>query len=189
MGQRISRTDVLVNLRNAALDPEDASSYRLRIVGDPQGEEAAQHGSPKLKLIASRWLSISQTALAQRAIYLQTFQLRDGMVTITADVSAKDAAVQLGDVVTIQTADIVDRTGQASTTRCVVIKREPIQAGSTYRYTLQPLPQFGRSLLFSVNTMPDYDDASALEREQGGFIAANTRPYFSDNSEAYVFTE
>lgn len=189
MGERISRTDVLMDLRNGALDPQDASSYRLRVVGDPQGEQASQHGSSKLKLIASRWLSVSQITLAQRAIYLQTYQLRDGRVTITAEVSAKDAWVQLGDVVTISSSDIVDRKGAAQATRCVVIKREPIKAGSTYRYTIQPLPQFGRALLFADNATPDYDDATPLQREQAGFIAADTRPYFSDNSEAYVFTE
>lgn len=189
MGERISRTDVLLDLRNGALDPQDASSYRLRVVGDPQGEDAAQHGTPKLKLIACRWFTVAQTTLAQRAIYLQTYQLRDGRITHTCDVSAKDAWVQLGDVVTLQTQDVVDRTGAPRQTRCVVIKREPIRAGSSYRYTLQPLPQFGRALLIAPNSAPDYDDATPLEREQMGFIAENTRPYFPDNSEPYVFTE
>ena len=90
---------------------------------------------------------------------------------------------------TISSSDIVDRTGSPQTHRCVVIKREPIKAGSSYRYMLQPLPQFGRALLFADNATPDYDDATPLQHEQAGFIAADTRPYFSDNSEAYVFTE
>jgi hypothetical protein len=189
MAERISRTDVLLDLRSAALDPKEASSYRLRLIGISYGEGPAEHGSAKPKLLASRWLAVNQVGLAGRAAYLISAQLRNGRTTITVEVSAKDAALRLGDVVTLISQDLIDRTGQPESMRCVIVRREPISTGGRYRYVLQPLPSFRRAAVITANDHPDYEHSTALQKEQWAYIAGNGPPWFPDGNQPYLITE
>ena len=189
MAERVSRTDILLDLRSAALDPKEASSYRLRVVGIPSGESPAEHGSAKPKLLASRWLAVNQVTLATRAAFLISAQLRNGRTTIQTEVSAKDADLRLGDVVTLTSQDLIDRTGPPESMRCVIVRREPIAAGGRYRYSLQPLPSFRRAAIITPSVHPDYDHSTSLQKEQWAYIGANTPPFFPDNGQPYRITE
>jgi hypothetical protein len=186
---RVSRTDICMDLRSAALDPTDASSYRFRLVGIPQGDGATEHGSERLMLLASRWLAVSQVLLAERAAYLMTLQLRDGRQTIVVEVAAKDAAANLGDAIILESADLVDRTGQPRQVKCVAVKREALMAGSRYRFTLQPLPYAQRVCFLTDVSLADYDAGTSAEHAKWGYLAAATRPYFTDNTDAYIIVE
>ena len=183
---RVSRCDVAIDLRNPTKDPKDVSSYRVRVVGLPQGEEATQHGSPKVRLIASRWLASNQQSLALRASWLVTSQLRDGRRTVTVEVSAKDATVQIGEVVALRSRDLVDRKGQIQTVRGLVIKREPVREGSAYRYTLDRQTSGGRFIYLCQTGLPTYSTATASQRDPGWFLAPAGGGPFGIDDPAYV---
>jgi hypothetical protein len=182
IAERVSRTDVLVDLRNPVKDARDASSYKVRMVGLSQGEEATEHGKHKLKLIPSRWLSSGQISIAIRTSYAITSQLRDGRQTITVEVAAKDASLTIGDVVAVSARELVDRRGVLTPQRCVVSKREPIDAGSRYRYLLERANAGARFIFLCDTGTPEYSLASASERDPGWFLgpADGTGPIAGD---------
>lgn len=187
LGERVSRTDVLLDLRSADRDPKDASSYRVRLLGLDQGESATEHGSPQVRLIATRWIATDQIALAARAAFQVTAQLRDGRQTIVVEVGAKDANRQIGDVIEIVSKDIVDTTGQPMRTRTIVIRREAIRPGSTYRYTLERVPFGGRFAFLTDLDTPDYPDAAGYQRDPGGFFAPADGSGFGPANPPYRF--
>lgn len=171
MAARVSRCDVALDLRSADKDPSKLESYRVRVVGQELGAEATAHGSSQVRVITSQWLSSAQTDLAIRASFQVAAQLRDGRQTYVVEVAAKDAARQIGDNLRLLTRDLVDRTGQATATRCIVIKREALVPGSRYRYTLERVPFDGRFAFYVDPSTPDYDDAEEFQRDPGGFYA------------------
>jgi hypothetical protein len=184
---RVSRCDVAIDLRSADRDPGNASSYRVRVIGVPLGEEATEHGSSKVRLIASRWISADQTSLAVRASWLTTSQLRDGRKTIGVEVSAKDAWAQMGDTVAVSSRDLIDRTGAPSLVRGVVVRREAVAAGSRYRYLLERLALSGQRFIYLTDTgLPEYDDATDEERDPGWFLAGSGGAAFGPDDPAYV---
>lgn len=187
MGARISRCDVAIDLRSADKDPKSATSYRARVLGVSQGAGPDQHGSEKIKLIATRWINSSQTSLAIRASWLTTNQLRDGRQTLGVEVSAKDATPTLGDVVAIAARDLIDRSGRPMTVRAIVIRREAVAAGSRYRYLLERLAQSGsRFIYLSPTGLPAYAGASAAQRDPGWFLAGVGGAAFGPNDPPYV---
>jgi len=189
LAERVSRTDVLLDLRSGDKDPKDSSSYRVRLLGISQGAEAEEHGSEKVKLIGTRWLSVAQIALAARASAQTTGQLRDGRQSIQVEVAAKDANRQIGDVIDIRSKDIVDRTGQPLTTRGIITKREAITYGSRYRYSIEVIP-FGIGTRFAFYTdtdIPDYDDAADYQRDPGGFYGPADGSGFGPQDPSYLY--
>jgi hypothetical protein len=184
--ERVSRCDVAIELRDPTKDAKELGSYRVRVVGLPQGEEATQYGSPKVKVLTSRWLSANQASLALRASWLVTSQLRDGRRTIDVEVSAKDAYVQIGEVVALQSRDLVDRRGQVQTVRGLVIKREPVREGSAYRYTLDRQTSGGRFIHLCPVGLPDYPSATASQRDPGWFLAPAGGGPFGVDDPPYV---
>ncbi len=170
LGERVSRCDVVMDMRSAANDPKELASYRIRVIGEAQGEAVTEHNSPQLHLVATRWFDSSDVPLALRTASQITEQLKDGRLTFQVEVGAKDAGRSIGDVIELLTKDIVDRNGAAKRTRCFVVKREAVVPGSRYRYTLEIAPFNGRFAFMTDTPYPDYDDATAEERDPGAFM-------------------
>lgn len=184
MGQRISRTDIFMNLRTVTSDPKTLTSFRVRLLGNAQGEGDTEHGSAKLpnQPMRTRWLTSAQLSLASRASNQVTSQLRDGRKTAICEVAAKDANRQIGDIVDLKTRELVDRNGAELQTRYIVEKRTIIKAGSSYRYLLEELPFGGRYAFLCPTGMPAYDDASDAERDPGWYLSpADNEPFDSLN--------
>lgn len=169
--ERVSRTDALISLRSPVKDAKDQASYRIRVVGERMGEGATEHGTEQVKVIATRWFAASQLTLAERACQQSTLISRDGRQTFQVEVSAKDSARQIGDVLDLLSRDIIDRNGVRSRTRVVVTKREVVKEGSLFRYTLERLPFVGRYAFYTAADCPDYADAATLQKDPGGFYA------------------
>lgn len=185
--ERVSRTDVLMSMRSPVLDPKVSSSYRVRVLGIEQGAGVTENQSSKVKLLASRWLSPNQVSLAVRASYQMTAQLRDGRKTVVVEVASKDSSREIGDILELLTKDIVDTSGQPKRTRGMVVKREPIEAGSRYRYTLELIPFGGRFAYFTDDPFPMYADATAGERDPGAFFTDAAGGGLGPNQSPYIF--
>ncbi len=188
ISERVSRCDILIDLRSADKDPKEASSYRTRVVGAPLGEDVTENGSAQVKLMASRWLTSSQIGLAVRASAQTTLQMRDGRQTYTVVVAAKDAGRQVGDILEILTREIVDRNGEPTRVRCVVVKRDPVAAGSQYTYLLEKVPFGGRYAFMTAVGIPDYASAPAYLRDPGAFMANAAGAAFGPNDPPYLMS-
>jgi hypothetical protein len=170
ISQRISRTDVLMDLRSPILDPRNASSYRARLIGIEIGAEAIKHGKSQLKLLPSRWIQSTRLDIAERTSYQTTSFLRNGRKTIDLKVAAKDASAKIGDCVAVKSRDLVDRTGAPAIVKCLVCKRSIVSPGSVYSYGLEQFPDEGRLSYIVDDSTPEYLLASAEQRSPGAFI-------------------
>ncbi len=185
MAERVSRSDVYLDLRTATSDPKTLTSYRTRLIGTPQGE--ADHGSEQLakEPLRTRWIARSQVDLAVRASNQITSQLRDGRKLAICEVSAKDANRQIGEIIDIKTQDLVDQDGNELQKRYVIEKREPIKPGETYRYTLEEVPFGGRYAYLCPTGTPDYASASDAQRDPGWFLSPADNEPISTLDPAY----
>jgi len=176
MEDRVSSLDVLMVMTSATAQIDEAGSYRIRVVGQSLGAGDLEHKSAKIQQIATRWLDRAQTAVAIRASYQTAKQLENGRVTYSFETSAKDAWLQLGDIVDIQSADLIDTEGAVVTTRAMVVKRDIVQTGSKYRYVAEQFVFSGRfayvtDALVGSLPFPDYDNATADQRDPGWFLS------------------
>jgi hypothetical protein len=186
MTARVSRCDILIDLRSAERDPKDYASYRIRVVGAEEGNGATENKTSQVHVIASRWLSANQVGLAERASSQITTQLRDGRQTLQVEVAAKDAIASIGDLLNVSTKDIVDRNGEPETIRCMVVKREAMAVGSKYRYLLERFPFTGRFAFMTDIDCPDYDDATTEQKDPGGFMGNADGSDFGPQDPVYV---
>lgn len=176
MEDRVSSLDVLMVLSNGAAQINEAASYRIRVVGQSLGAGTLEHKSAKVQQIATRWLDRTQTAVAIRASFQTAKQLENGRVTYSFETSAKDAWLQLGDIVDIQSADLIDTEGAVVTTRAMIVKRDIVQVGSKYRYVAEQFVFDGRFAYVTPATVgslpyPDYANATADQRDPGWFLS------------------
>lgn len=176
MEDRVSSLDVLMVMTNGVAQIDEASSYKIRVVGQSLGAGTLEHKSAKIQQIATRWLDRAQTAIAVRASFQTAKQLENGRITYSFDTSAKDAWLQLGDIVDIQSADLIDTEGEVVTTRAMIVKRDIIQVGSKYRYVAEQFVFDGRFAYVTPATVgslpyPDYANATADQRDPGWFLS------------------
>lgn len=170
--ERVSRADVLLDLRTPVEDAEKSISYRLRLLGRSSGAGQYEHGSERVRPYLSRWLRASQLSSAVRASITYGGMLRDGRVRYRLMVRAASATVGIGEVVRLQSRDITDTTGHASPTLALVVGREEAVPGSKWRYTLEYFPWEGRFIYLNDTTDPTtYAAATAEERDPGWYLS------------------
>lgn len=186
MSARVSRCDVLIGLRTPVDDEEKQASYRVRVIGRSQGNTETEHRGPSLVSFLSRWLSEGQAGIASRTTYQLTAYLRDGRKTIDFDVASKDAFLKIGDLIELQIRDSVDTEGNPIPQLGLLTRKQTIEQGSVYRYRIELTPSLvSRFAYIMPNDAPEYDDASASQRDPGGFIS-NVNNIGLDNDPPYV---
>lgn len=178
MGERVSRADVLIQPRSWSAEMDEQSTYRVRVLGQETGDGETQHKTSQVAVIMTRWLDSEQINLAVRAGYQTAASLRDGLVTYTIEVPAKDASLRIGEIVLVHTRNIVDRDGTVAPKRMLLTKRTPSVLGGKYIYKCRELPFVGRFSFFTAANLgdsqetdfPDYDNASDAQRDPGAFF-------------------
>ena len=169
---RISRADVLMDLRTPVADAEMAISYRLRLIGRSSGAGATEHGSEQVRIYASRWLDRNQISRALRASITYAGMLRDGRISFDVAVPASAATVGLAEVIRLQSRDLVDTTGQPKSVLAIVVRREERIGGSQFRYSLEFFPWEGRFIYLNDTTDPGaYALATEAERDPGWYLS------------------
>lgn len=171
VSKRVSRADVAFNLRSPVANPNELRSYRTRIFGKSQSIGPGLFKEEQPRLVLTRFLD-GQEALALRASWTIANQLRDGRVTYRFELSAKDAGLGLGDVVRIRSRDLVDETGAPRPTLAMVVRREPIQRGHSYRYVAERFIFDARFAFMTDAPFPDYVAASPAQRDPGAFMGS-----------------
>jgi hypothetical protein len=176
MEDRVSSLDVLMVMINGAAKIDETQSYKIRVVGDSIGAGEYEHKSAKIQQMATRWLDRTQTAIAVRASFQTAKQLSDGRVTYAFEIAAKDAWLELGDIVDIESRDIIDTEGEVVTQRAMIVKREIAAMGSKYRYTAERFVFSGRFAYVTDSSVgslpfPTYEDATADQRDPGWFLS------------------
>lgn len=171
---RITRSVVFYDQVDPTKSLDDYTNYRsqrIRIDGEAETEAYAD-GSIRERRIYSRWIRTDSNSLLLGATLLFRYRETPEYATITLD--GKDRDIAVGDVVDVQTADLVDAFGALQVKRWQVIEIEETSPGHSVRAKLQSYEFVGRFGFWMDEGSPDYDDATDEEKLGGLFWAEDT---------------
>lgn len=168
---RITRSVVFYDQVDPTKSLDDYTNYRsqrIRIDGEAETEAFAD-GSIRERRIYSRWIRADSNSLLLGATLLFRYRETPEYATITLD--GKDRSVAVGDVVDVETADLIDAFGTLKVKRWQVIEVEETSPGHSVRVKLQSYEFVGRFGFWMDDGAPDYEDATADEKTTGLFWA------------------
>lgn len=102
---------------------EPNNFLRGRIFIDADAEGANEYNDRRVKIVFSQWFGDANNGAALSTVSRWAGYYRDAPLEIEASIDAKDASIREGDAVTVTVSQIVDTTGAALATPCIVIKR------------------------------------------------------------------
>jgi len=157
--ERITQVWVYYTQRDPTEDLSDPQNFKhISITADLVAESDELYGQKAIRSIYSRWLPTAAEAL-QTASRLATRYV-DIPLEMTFDVDAKDRALWVGDVITINNFRIRDAHGTVDTSRYYMItSAKEVVPGERMRYTAVDATLSGFIALISGNSQPDYNPA------------------------------
>lgn len=183
--QRMTRVSYFFKPRNFLDDlnkPKNYENRRIRIDAEVENPLAAG-GKIFENAIYSRWARTFGNALLVGSALLQRYRLPPEYATL--DLDAKDRALEVGDVIDLETRYILDSEGNPVESRWQIIGLGEPRPGHSVQAELQSYSFFGKFAVIMENDAPDYVDATASERLNGCWIAENTG-LMPDGSDPYL---
>ena len=156
----------------APFDPTKTDRANYRVINgqvEELNERPAAAGKAYTLEILARW--VQTEAHAQFLIAYILARYRNVPRFLTIHVSAQDRTITVGDVCDVTTREIVDTEGRFRDERWQVISWAEIRPGEVYLLDMQSYDLVGRFGAWMDDLDPDYDTATAEERETGGFWA------------------
>lgn len=175
--------------------PTKKSNYKrldVRIDSDLE----VQTGEPRIKRIFSRWLNNSAESSISEYTKRLLDQFQEVPVVTTFCLDAKDRdRIWTGDVIQMTSKQLTDETGLAIPILYQIISAEEVESGHKVKYKAQSIGtkdgtsgsgSTGERLCYIVDdATPDYDSASAAEKDpEGGFLSDDEND-FSDGLPPY----
>lgn len=170
---RITRSVVFYDQVDPTKTLDDYTNYRsqrIRIDTEAEADEYAD-ASIRERRIFSRWIRTDANSLLLGASLLFRYRVTPEYATLTLD--GKDRSIAVGDVLDLETADVIDASGSARVTRWQVIEAEETTPGHSVRFVLQSYEFVGRFGFWMDTGAPDYDAATDEEKDEGMFWADN----------------
>lgn len=169
-------------------DPTQALSSKTmkKLVVAVDGDNP--YGEDRIKVIYSRWFGefgddAAATIISERLIARYKTVPRN----LSCTLDFKDmASIDLTGLVEAQTRLITDDTGAVEPYSMQVLYREEVEPGLSFRIEAQTFNIEGRFGWIMLDTAPDYDSASALEKAEGCFIVDEAILSFPDGTDPYV---
>lgn len=183
--QRMTRITVYYGRRNPTVGLEDATNYatvRQRIDGDAELPQYAD-GTVRDQIRYSRLIRADYNAVLLGATLLQRYVQTPEYIQL--EIAEKDADIQIGDVIAVESHDVIDTLGNPVRKFWQVIEWEEIEPGFRYRILGQSFVLFSRAAFIMANDAPDFADATEAEKINACYITRNdgTMP---DDSVGYV---
>lgn len=169
----------------APFDPTktDLANYKvIDGVVEATNEAPQAAGKPFVLEIKADWVNTSVHAQFLIARILSRY--RNVPRFLTFRVSAKDREIQIGEVCDVTTSEVVDSEGRVKSERWQVISIGQAVPGEVYILDTQTFDLIGRFGAWMDASDPDYDVATAAEREAGGWWADNDG-LMPDGSDGY----
>jgi len=162
----------------------DDSNYGIKILtADPTSYTL--YGGVKSRKIYTRWLDQGDQTTMLIASTRLLRRLLSAPKRITVKLDEKDSDIKLVDVLNLQSDLVSGSDGVSVPTLFQVIGRSEPVPNVNVEVTLQSYNFAGRNPYIAPPGTPDYNTATAAEREAFSFISAPSAPYFPDNSEPY----
>lgn len=161
---RITAAAIYYELSTAVANRKEAASYlRGEINIDADAQSANEYGDVRQTVEFSRWFNAANAAAMKSWASRRVIYYRDAPADIQFALDAKDAAVQVGDLVDVSSGFIVGADGEPETQRVLVTKRAVDDRGRiaiTARTTV-----FNRRYAFiAPSGHPNYTSANEAER-------------------------
>lgn len=178
----------IINVMHVAFERIDytesgkVTNYRsIESVAHGASDNAEFTGTTKPEIIYADWIAQpgEAFALASRTVAEYAF----GKQLINFAMDAKDAAVWLGDIVSIQTKNLQDVTGGGRTVDVQITRAN--EDGTTVKYEALIASFEGRYIFFAPDAVPDYDSATDEEKTKYGFFADDNELVGSADDPAY----
>lgn len=163
-------------------ESKNYATQRIRI--DAEAESAAYADGTVRNLVwYSPLVRTDANAVLVQALFLTRY--RETPRYLELEISDKDSALGIGDVVTVTSYDEIDTLGNPATEPWQIIEWEEIEPGFKYRIMCQSFILFERPFFIMDDLAPDFAVASDAQKEQAGYITNNdgTMP---DGSVGYV---
>lgn len=182
---RRTRVTIYYDRRDPTKSLDDATNYatqRIRIDLEAESAEYAD-GTVRNLIWYSPLVRTEANAILVQAAFLQRY--RETPRYLQLDLSQKDSAIGVGDVVSVTSYDTLDSLGNPVTEPWEVIEWEEIEPGFAYRILCQSFVLFERAGFIMDDASPDFATATDEEKESALFITENdgTMP---DGSVGYV---
>ncbi|MAK86515.1 MAG: hypothetical protein CMK96_06150 [Pseudomonas sp.] len=164
---RITRVIVYYDPRDVFAGDEKSNFARRYTVIDDDTEGAGV--TPVIKEIYARWITSRAQAVQIAVRLLIRYRATPRFLSIRVD--AKDREIRIGDITDIMSSYLLDTEGNRLAGRWQVIAESEVQAGHVYALDLQTYTYVGKFGYYMADGSPDYADATAEEREAGGWYA------------------
>lgn len=184
--ERISQVWMHYDQVNPTGGIDDPTNYaRQRIVTDEDSESALQYNESRIKKIFARWLDDANDATSNTVANRLLERYVDPPRLVKFATDAKDGAnLRTGTVTEITHRDLVDVTGAADPELFVITSVEEIEPGHRIEYQARNYLFSTRFGFITANGAPVYTAASAQQKEDGAWIAADALG-FSNGDEPY----
>jgi len=162
----------------------DEANYNLAMLTiDP--ESLAAYGAVRSRTIFTRWLDNADATTISIVSNRLLRRFRNAPKTITIRLDAAEKSVALMDVIDLTSDELADADGKPLTQKVQVYQRSEPTPYVDVEVLCQMFDFIGRHGFIMPDGSPVYGSASQAEKDSGAFIAADTKPYFPDFSDAY----
>lgn len=176
-------------------------SYRIIDVREEVDVESADaYNRKQISSLWSRWMTTSDAGIASSIGSTMLRQYSEVRKSITIQIDPKDDDFWVGDVVGVSTRYVQDDEGLPTSRNYLITQVEEVWTGVgvRLRYGMQEQFNFLRTGLIThpngdgseppPGPPPDYSAATTAEKNQWGYICANSAPYFPDATPPYQIT-
>jgi hypothetical protein len=182
---RRTRVTIYYDRRDPTESLTETRNYRqqrIRIDAEAEGANFAD-GTVRNLIWYSPLLRTDLNAILVQASFLQRYRTTPRYLDL--QLAYKDADLAVGDVVYVESQDILDSLGNPTTEPWQIIEWEEIEPGFSYRVLAQSFILFERPSFIMENTAPDFATASDAEKENACYITENTG-LMPDGTTGYV---
>lgn len=180
---RITRSAVDYELETPTSNKNEAKNYlRTDLAIDLDAESGDEYGAVRQESRKSFWFNADNADAMRALVSRRVAQYRDAPDRISFMVDPKDAAIAEGDLIPIETRDLIDSYGAVRRVTVLILRRD--NRGDCVAYQARTT-KFGRRYGFIAPAgHPDYTDATEDERLYA-FIC-NSSGFMSDGSDGYL---
>ena len=163
---------------------DDVSNY-LRRALTVNPDAVAIYGDVRTRTIRTRWLDQGDDTTVAVISWQLLRRFQQAPMRVKCLIDARDKAIQLSDVVELQTDDMASTVGEVTTRLMQVIGRSEPTPYHTVSIELQRFEFSGRFGYITPDTYPVYGSATAAEKAAGSWIVDEGTLLFPDGTGPY----
>lgn len=183
---RMSQVWVHYGQRNPLLKVDELRNYAIvPVYYDAGAESSVEYNEKRVLRILCPWFSAANESQATVLGARMIARYRDNPRIMKFDLDAKDAIVQVGDVVQVTSKTLQGVTGAAITTLMQVLKRTEKKEGHLFSYEVSDTFFAGRYGFILPTGTPDYLSATAAQRNKGCFICVTSTQKMPNGDDPY----